>query len=262
MSTGEHPTLEEIIPTGIFVGTSLILRQGGQFLYGLRPVKEEDGRAVIEITGIGGGLEQEDDTFAAGVRREAQEEMGCDVRLVPCPETLLVRGRDQLEWVRLAGDERPAAVVLRHHRTPPHRPWYEDHAGVGWVIVYLAELAGSPWPSMELPWLIWLSPEQVLATARQDMPLADLLGEGAELVIGTSGPPPEGSWVRLTDSQEALGIALGEELPAFYNSLAAESPLDVQGIDVGVSTAEIVESIQEGRAASDTTRDSTTGSDP
>jgi hypothetical protein len=177
---------------------------------------------VIEVTGIGGGVEAEDESYAAGALREAREEIGCDVRLVPHAETLVVRGPEQVARVRLAGRERPVAVVFRRHRTPPHQPWHEQHQGEGCLLVYLAELAGEPRPVMELPWLLWLSPEQVLATARADVALAALLRDGAVLVTGAAGPPPGSSWARLTDSQEALGLALGEALPAFYRALAGE----------------------------------------
>jgi hypothetical protein len=234
MKTQSHLTLDDLIPKGMFVGTSLILQDGERFLYGMRPARLEAGRPVIELTGIGGSLEETDASYTAGVLREVEEEIGCAVRLIPCSETLVVRSQDVVERVTLAGAERPAVVVFRYHRTPPHQPWHRlaasgPEAGgaasgpeggeQGCLLVFLGELAGRPRPLMELPWLIWLSPEQVLATAWADVPLAELLAEGAELVLGDAGPPPNGSWTRLTDSQEALGLALGPELPAYYRSL-------------------------------------------
>jgi hypothetical protein len=90
---------------------------------------------------------------------------------------------------------------------------------VGYLIVYLGHLQGTPRPVTELPWLLWMSPEQILQTARRDLRLADLRADGAELVVGGLGFPPDEAWLRLTDSQEALGIALGDDLPAFYRSL-------------------------------------------
>ena len=77
---------------------------------------------------------------------------------------------------------------------------------------------------MELPWLLWMSPEQILQTARDAVPLRELLGAGAELVLDAEGPPPEDCSLRLTDSQEALGLALGSALPAFYQSFGAGDP--------------------------------------
>jgi 8-oxo-dGTP pyrophosphatase MutT (NUDIX family) len=198
------------------------LHHQGRFLYGIRPVKILGGRQILELTGIGGALEPEDETYTAGVLREVREEIGAApglVRLIPCTETLVVRGPDQIERTRLRGPERPAALVLRHHRTPPHEPWHRAGADQGWLIVFLGELRGTPYPVDELPWLIWLAAEQVLATARADVPLGLLQAQGADLILGAAGPPPPGCWARLTDSQEALGVALGDELPALYRSL-------------------------------------------
>lgn len=211
--------LVDIVPKDMFVGTSLILKQKGRFLYGLRPAKEEKTRKVIELTGIGGGIEDSDKSYSAGALREAQEEMGCGVEVIPCSKTLIVRGQGKVERVRIEGEERPAAVVFRRYRTPPHQPWHEDNQGQACLIVFAAEVKGQPRPVMELPWLIWLKPNQILETAREDVPLQELLARGAELVIAGSMPPPETSLVRLTDSHEALALALGTEVPSFCEAL-------------------------------------------
>ncbi|MFQ5593002.1 MAG: NUDIX domain-containing protein [Anaerolineae bacterium] len=219
----ESQSLSDLVPAGMFVGTSLILRQDGRLLYGCRPPHAEGSRQIIELTGIGGGVEDEDESVTAGVLREAHEEMGCGVRLLPCHETVVVRSRDDVERMTLQGEERPAAVVFRRFRTPPHQPWHENHDGEACLVVFLAEHDGEPWPAMELPALIWLRPAHVLETARQDVPLRDLLDSGAELVEGESGQLPESAWVRLTDSQEALALALGDDALTFYEALAAKS---------------------------------------
>jgi 8-oxo-dGTP pyrophosphatase MutT (NUDIX family) len=174
---------------------------------------------VIELTGIGGAVEEVDASLSAGAMREAREEIGCSVRLIPCQRAIIVRSRDDIGWLAMQGRERPAAVVFRNYRTPPHKPWHEDNQGEACLIVFLAELKGRPWPAMELPSLIWLDPAQILETARYDVPLGRLLSTGAELIVGGAGPPPKTSRVRLTDSQEALALALGDEAPSFYESL-------------------------------------------
>ena len=217
---GEPGILSELVPDGMFVGTSLILRQGGRFLYGVRPPRAEGPRQVIELTGIGGALEDEDESLTEGVLREAWEEMGCSVRLLPCRETVIVRSEHHVERVVLQGEERPAAVVFRHFRTPPHQAWHEDSQGEGCLVVFLAELDGQPWPAMELPALIWVKPTHVIQTARQDVPLSQLLESGATLVENELDMLPRTAWVRLTDSQEALVLALGEDALPFYEAMS------------------------------------------
>jgi len=211
--------LSEIIPADIFVGTSLILRQGDRFLYGIRAARQAESGQILELTGIGGGLEDEDHSLSSGAIREAREEIGCRVNLIPSPTTFIVCGKDDVEQLMLMGDEQPAAVVFRKYRTPPHQPWHQDNQGEACLVVFMAEIDGQPWPSMELPHLIWLKPEQILETAREDVPLRKLLNSGAELIVGDLEAPPESYLVRLTDSQEAVALALGKSTLSFYSSL-------------------------------------------
>ena len=219
MNKEQPTTLLDIIPDNIFIGTSLILQQGNRYLYGIRPTKQIGNREVLELTGIGGGLEDEDESFSAGAIREAQEEIGCEVSLTPRPTTLIVHNQNKIEQIALEGHERPAAVVFRNYRTPPHQPWHQENQGLACLLIFAALLEGTPWPAMELPHLIWLKPKHILETAISDVPLGRLVNSGAELIVGKSAAPSESCWVRLTDSQEALAIALGNHTPSFYKSL-------------------------------------------
>jgi hypothetical protein len=214
--------LSRLVPKGVFVGTSLLLRRDGRFLYGVRPARAEGRRQVAELTGIGGALEEEDASLTDGVLREAVEETGCAVRLLPCSETVVVRAMERVEQVALQGEERPAAVVFRRYRTPPHQPWHEDGEGEGCLVVFLGELDGQPRPVMELPALVWLRPVQVVQTARQDVRLGRLLDSGAELIENEPGILARTTWVRLTDSQEALVLALGDDALPFYETVLGQ----------------------------------------
>lgn len=211
--------LADLLPKDAFIGTSLILRADSRFLFGLRPLKRDAAGPILELTGIGGKLEPQDPTTIAGVQREAQEEIGRSVRLLSCPQTLIVRGYDQLEFVRLTGPEQPAAVVFRYHRTPAHNPWHAQNQGLTCLVVYLGELIDEPTPTPEIPHLLWLPARLILETARRDVALGELLLEGATLVRGPQELPSLKVPVRLTDSQEALAIALGDWTIDFYHGL-------------------------------------------
>jgi hypothetical protein len=220
------PSLTELLPDGVFLGTSLILRKGGEppegmvsLLYGVRAPRTERGQQVLEVTGIGGALEESDASVSAGVQREALEETCSDVRLLKCRETLVVRSRRDLAPMELSGAERPAAVVYRHHGTPPREPWSDDHSGSVCVVVFAGELRAQPWPAMELPALIWLTAEQVVRVAQRDTLLQDLLNGGAELLESKPQLLPRHARVRLVDSQEALVLALGDNALPFYTRL-------------------------------------------
>ncbi len=144
----------------------------------------------------------------------------CSVRLLECQRTLLVRGAADLAWVEISGVEKPAALVFRQHRSPPHQPWQGQDRSLSCLVVFKAELEGEALPRQELPWLAWLDSAQAAQAAREDVLLEDLLQGGATIIDGSLGQtdarqPPAASWLRLTDSQEALGIALGEGFAAF-----------------------------------------------
>jgi hypothetical protein len=208
--------LRDLVPNNIFVGTSSIIRRGERFLYGIRPPKQGVDYTIFELTGIGGSLERFDESYSAGLLREAQEEIGCQIDIVPAAETIVVYALEDVRSLPLDGEERPAAVVFRQHRTPPHQPWHPQNQGPACLIVFLAELMGSPRPVMELPYLIWLPAEQILETARRDVPLHELLAAGAELVAEPQGRPPLDGMCRMTDSQEALALALGDQTTEVY----------------------------------------------
>lgn len=221
-NAGHPQTLSDLVPRDIFVGTSLILRQNGRLLYGCRPPFQEDSRQIVELTGIGGGMEDEDESLTAGVLREAHEEIDAGVRLLRCRETIVVYAPDRVERLALQGEERPAAVVFRHYHTPPRQPWHGDGRDEGCLVVFLAELESQPTPAMELPALIWLKPAHVIETARRDIPVHKLAESGAEMIQRTPAAVPEDAWARLTDAQEALVLALGNDVLAFYDRLANE----------------------------------------
>lgn len=209
----------DLLPNGIFLGASLILHQAGGFLFGIRPPKHYAGETILEITGIGGRIESFDRSLSDGVLREACEEIAAEVELIPCARTLVVRGMDDIEGITLEGSERPAALVFRRHRTPPHKPWHPDYPDGGCIAVFLGDLTSDPQPSEEIPHLIWLKAEQILLTAQQDVTLGQLLEAGAELRSLANQSPEPSLLTRLTDSQEALALALGDGVCAFYESL-------------------------------------------
>ena len=214
------PDVYTLIPPDVFVGVGMILPCNGRFLLGIRPPKPGDSLPILELTAIGGAMEASDKSLSAGALRESQEEIGCAVSFVPCCQTLVIHDGTNMEWVRVLGPERPAVVVFRHYRTPPHEPWHSRHKGRSCLILFLAELGGQPTPTDELPAAIWLGPEQMLFVAQKDAPLQELLDQGAGFLELQPGALPRDALARLTDSQEALFLALGETAVWFYNDLA------------------------------------------
>ena len=152
-------------------------------------------------------------------QREALEEVGCKVEAIPQGETCVVRGAADVRRMTLSDDCAPAALVFRTHGAPPHRPWCGVPQRSICIVVFQAHLLGEPRPTGELPAILWLSPEQVVATAERDVPLSQLLDEGATLVEREPGQTPRDALARLTDSQEALVLALGNDALPYYRRL-------------------------------------------
>jgi len=205
------------MPVGIFIGVSLILPVSGRFLFGIRPPKHFGNQTILELTGIGGGIEPTDASLSYAAQRETTEEICCQVHLNSSLSTLIVHSQEKFETVEIEGTERPAAIVYRNYRTPPHQPWYPEHSGSSCLVIFWGTLIGQPRPCGELPWLLCVTERQILETARRDIPLEQLLKDGAVLITDIAPSPQMNALVRLTDSQEALGLALGKRLISFYN---------------------------------------------
>lgn len=210
----------DLLPTQTFIGVSLVIPQEGSFLFGIRPPKWIANQEILEITGIGGRLEKEDDSLTACAQREAYEEIAAPIRIIPAPRTLVVRGSHLIEEFTLQGPERPLALVFRGYRTPPHQPWHPQKLDSGCIVVFLAEVLDNPLPSEEIPYLAWLTARQIWQTARQDLSLRELIDDGARLLSNTANQPHRETTTRLTDSQEALALALGDQTIQFYQSLS------------------------------------------
>jgi hypothetical protein len=88
-------------------------------------------------------------------------------------------------------------------------------------VVFLAELHGEPRPSDELPALVWLTPETLCEAAQADLPFARV-ADGA-VYLSPQARPPASALARLTDSPDALTLALGADALAFYRNLLNRS---------------------------------------
>jgi 8-oxo-dGTP pyrophosphatase MutT (NUDIX family) len=81
------PTLAELMPHSAEVGVGLALRDdAGRFLFFLAGTRHHCPQGELFYAGIGGHREEGED-WAACAHREAQEEVGVDVELLPALAT-------------------------------------------------------------------------------------------------------------------------------------------------------------------------------
>lgn len=216
--------LGELVEPDAPRASSLLIAQDGRFLLGCRPPLTERGRILLRLTGIGGWAEG-DESFSATVHREALEETGSDVRLYGWSRTAVVRSPDDVFAVAVTGEPAPVALVFRRFGTAPFDPWSERYSRVAPVAVFAGALEHEPSIAAqhEHPCFIWLYPEQMIALADSDEPLEYLLADGAE-VVGAFEGEPRLALVRLTDSIQALLVALGPRAYAFLGDIARLAP--------------------------------------
>ncbi len=221
-TANDHTASSDLVPPGMASGASLLVAEAGRFLLAARPPIFVDQRALVALTGIGGWLEP-GETFAAAVEREALEEAGSSVRLLDLHQTLVVRSPDRLESVCLLGEIGPAVLVFRRLGTPVFEPWSNEYESIVAVAVYAGLLTSRPnvVAPDEHPFFLWLYPEQMIALADSDEPLAYLVADGAE-IIGPLDPQinPSRTLVRLTDSIQSLVNALGPSAYSFLGEIA------------------------------------------
>jgi 8-oxo-dGTP pyrophosphatase MutT (NUDIX family) len=212
--------LSELATAGTPRASSLLIAQDGRFLLGCRPPLTERGRILLRLTGIGGWAEGAE-SFSATVHREAQEETGSDVRLFERRRTTIVRSPDDIAAAEFGGEQAPVALVYRRFGTAPFDPWSEQHTMVAPVAVFAGALDHPPAIAAfhEHPFFMWVYPEQMIALADSDEPLEFLLADGAE-ILGVFEGDPRLAIVRLTDSIQALLVALGSRAYAFLGEIA------------------------------------------
>jgi 8-oxo-dGTP pyrophosphatase MutT (NUDIX family) len=232
-SKGQITRLSQLAGPGTPRASSLLIAQGGRFLLGCRPPVTERGRILLRLTGIGGWAEGEE-SFSATVHREALEETGSDVRLYEQRRTIVVRSPEDIAAAELRGEPAPVAVVLRRFGTAPFDPWSEQHTSVAPVAVFAGALEHAPEIAAqhEHPFFMWVYPEQMIALADSDEPLEFLLADGAEL-YGTFEGDVRRALVRLTDSIQALLVALGPRAFAFLGEIARLTRAEAGGADAG-----------------------------
>ncbi|MFW6074274.1 MAG: NUDIX domain-containing protein, partial [Chloroflexota bacterium] len=108
-------------------GASLLIAEEGRFLVAARPPIETDSRILVNLTGVGGWIE-EGETFAEAVQRESIEETGSPVHLLDLRETLLIRSPENIEEVCIIGEVGPAAIIYIRVGAPPFDPWSDEYA--------------------------------------------------------------------------------------------------------------------------------------
>jgi 8-oxo-dGTP pyrophosphatase MutT (NUDIX family) len=174
-------TIADFAPQGVEAGVGLALQDESQrYLFFLAGSRHTYPPGDVFYAGIGGHLEAGEDWMTCA-QREAVEEIGTQVEIIPASVTWYIPHQGPVGQVKLSDRPRPFALYEMIH--PPQTP----RAGeIYRIVIYTARLHAKPkdLPPEEVLGVIALTVNQVIRGPERKPSLAELLEEGASLLAG------------------------------------------------------------------------------
>ena len=177
-------SLQDFAPDGVEAGVGLAIEDGaGRYLFFLAGARHRCPPGALFYAGIGGHRE-EGERWLECAQREATEEIGTGVEILPASHTwCLLQGREPY-LADVADAPRPLALyeMIHPQGTPRAGELYR-------IVVYRARLQGAPreFPPDEVSGLIALTREHVIQGVSRKPTLESLVAEGAAVVPGPGG---------------------------------------------------------------------------
>jgi ADP-ribose pyrophosphatase YjhB (NUDIX family) len=181
-------TIADFAPDGAETGVGLVLQDdSGRYLFFLAGTRHRHcPPGELFYAGIGGHREAGEGWLECA-HREAREEVGADVEIVPALATWYVPRRGAIRQVRVSDRPRPYALYEMVH--PPGTP---REGEVYRIVIYKARLRDRPNSLQldEVQAVIALTAEQVVRGLESKPTLAELLEDGASVLAGQGNVDP------------------------------------------------------------------------
>ena len=177
-------TIRDFAPEDVEAGTGLALQDDqGRYLFFLAGARHRCPPGELFYAGVGGHREA-GETWVACAHREALEETGTDIEILPASTTWHIPQNGPVQRLELADDPAPLALYEMIHQpgTPRAGQLYR-------IVIYQARPLGVhgalDLPPDEVQGIVALTREQVVRGLERRPTLADLLEEGAAMVADT-----------------------------------------------------------------------------
>ena len=166
--------IADFAPGGTESGVGLVLQDDDdRYLFFLAGTRHRCPPGELFYAGIGGHREAGENWLMCA-HREAKEEVGTDIDILPAPVTWYVPQQGPVQQVEVSDRPRPVALYEMIH--PPDTP----RAGELYrIVIFKARLCGEPrnLPPDEVQGIIALTEEQVAQGLERKPLLAELLDE-------------------------------------------------------------------------------------
>ena len=160
-------------------GTAFLIFNMGFSLFAISEPnywKHQDNSELISYSCVGGKLEEGESAIEAG-KRESYEELGIDVRIHSSKVTYLIDFQLNKQVIEFNQSIKPFAIYYTKFSEKPGED-SENWSLLGRVYVYFASLLGDPFPSSEIPALLWLKWEDMLFNISNPMRFNEILSKG------------------------------------------------------------------------------------
>lgn len=171
--------INDLVPEDAETGVGLALRdEHGRYLFFLAGTKFACPPGELFYAGVGGHREK-GESWIECAHREATEELGVDVELLPSDVTWIVSAGGEVEHTVLTDEPRPMALYRMIH------PEGAPHAGETYhIVIYNSALTAPPTdlPIDEVRGVIALTPDQVVRGPGRKPSIDQLVREGADIL--------------------------------------------------------------------------------